>query len=71
LLPIVAAWIYNEWWTAVDGANLATVTDLLRAHLVDDQLPLTLVASLEHRPVGTATLLAHDVDTEQWPELSP
>jgi N-acetylglutamate synthase-like GNAT family acetyltransferase len=26
---------------------------------------------LERCPVGTATLLAHDVDTEQWPELSP
>jgi len=34
-------------------------------------MPLTLVASLECCPVGTATLLAHDVGTEQWPEFSP
>jgi predicted N-acetyltransferase YhbS len=71
LLPTVAAWIYNEWWTAVDGANVGKLTDQLRAHLIQDQMPLTLVASLERCPVGTATLLAHDVGTEQWPELSP
>src|ERR1700730_13763549 len=67
LLPTVAAWIYNEWWTAVDGANVGTLTDLLRAHLIPDQMPITLVASLERCPVGTATLLAHDAGTEQWP----
>jgi predicted N-acetyltransferase YhbS len=71
LLPTVASWIYNEWWTEVDGANEGKLTGLLRAHLIKDQMPLTLVASLERCPVGTAMLLAHDVDTEQWPELSP
>ena len=43
----------------------------MRGHLVHDQIPLTLVASLDSRPVGTATLLAHDVGTEQWPDLTP
>jgi predicted N-acetyltransferase YhbS len=71
LLSTVAAWIHDEWWTAVDGANVGKLTDLLQAHLIRDQMPLTLVASLEHCPVGTATLLAHDIGTEQWPELSP
>jgi GNAT superfamily N-acetyltransferase len=71
LLRTVAGWIYNEWWTAVDGANVGHVSDLLQTHLIRDQIPLTLVASLELGPVGTATLLAHDVDTDEWPELSP
>lgn len=71
LLPVVATWIYQEWWTTVAGASTDTLTDLLRAHMVPDQMPLTLVASLETLPVGTATLLLHDVGTEQWPELSP
>jgi GNAT superfamily N-acetyltransferase len=31
---------------------------------------MTLVASLERIPVGTATLLAHDVETEEWPDPS-
>ena len=68
-LPIVADWIYRQWWTTVEGASTATLSDLLRAHLVLDQIPLTLVASLDAQPVGTATLLVHDVGTE--PDKSP
>jgi GNAT superfamily N-acetyltransferase len=71
LLPTIAVWIYSEWWTEVEGATVGTLTDLLRAHLTADQIPVTLVASLECSPVGTATLLAHDVETEEWPDLSP
>ncbi len=71
LLLTVAGWIYNEWWTEVEGASVGTLTDLLRAHLTADQIPMTLVASLEGCPAGTATLLAHDVETEEWPDLSP
>lgn len=71
LLAIVAGWIYNEWWIDIDGASLGKLTDRLHTHLVADRFPLTLLASLDCRPVGTATLLAHDVGTEQWPELSP
>lgn len=70
-LPIVADWIYHQWWTAVEGASVVTLSDLLRSHLTLDQMPLTLVASINSRPVGTATLLAHDVGTERWPDLSP
>ena len=71
LLPSVAHWIYNQWWTSVAGANVNTLTELLRTHLVLDQIPLTLVASADSRPIGTATLIAHDVGTEQWPDLTP
>lgn len=53
------------------GGSVGTLADLLRAHLVRDQIPLTLVASLNRCPVGTATLLAHDVETEEWPDLTP
>jgi len=52
-------------------SGVGKLTDPLRAHLIRDRMPLTLVASSELCPVGTATLLAHDVGTEQWPELSP
>ena len=71
LLPIVATWIYNEWWTTVPDASVDSLTTRLQSHLVHGQIPLTLVASLGDRPVGTATLLAHDVGTEEWPDLSP
>jgi len=67
----VATWIYNEWWTTIPGASVEDLMSRLQPHLIADQIPLTLVASSEARPVGTATLLAHDVGTEEWPELSP
>jgi predicted N-acetyltransferase YhbS len=70
-LQVVAAWIYDEWWQYVEDTSLAKLTDLLRPHLVSDQIPFSLVASLHTLPVGTASLVAHDVGTEQWPQLSP
>ena len=69
-LPLVAAWIYEQWWTDSDETP-DSLGAKLRAHLTPDCLPLTLVASLEHHPVGTVTLLEHDVGTELWPHLSP
>lgn len=68
---MVAAWIYDEWWQDVEGSSVGNLTDLLRAHLVPDHIPLTVVASLDTLPVGTATLVAHDSGTEQWSHLSP
>ena len=71
LLPIVAGWLYGEWWASVADETVENLAGRLGAHLIRERIPLTLVASLEGGPVGTATLLAHDVGTEEWPELSP
>lgn len=71
LLPVVATWIYNEWWSGIAGETVETLTRKLGAHLTHDRIPLTLVALLQRRPVGTVTLLDHDIGTEQWPERSP
>jgi predicted N-acetyltransferase YhbS len=71
LLPSVARWIYAEWWQDSQDASVTRVTELLRPHLVPDRMPMTLVASIGPDPVGTASLLAHDVGTERWPRLSP
>ena len=71
LLPLVAAWIYDEWWQYIEGSSLSNLTELLHAHLIPNHIPLTVVASLDTLPVGTATLAAHDIGTEQWSHLSP
>ena len=69
---MVAAWIYDEWWQrSIAGSSVSQVVDLLRTHLEPNHIPLTLIASLDTLPVGPATLLAHDVGTEQWSHLSP
>jgi len=70
-LPVVAEWIYGQWWTTVEGASVATLSNLLQGHRVLDRIPLTLIASWDSRPIGTATLLAHDIGSERWPDLSP
>lgn len=71
LLPIVAGWIYKEWWTGIAGETEESLAGKVSAHLTPDRMPLTLVASLEQGPIGTVTLIQHDVGTEQWPERSP
>lgn len=71
LLATVAEWIYQQWWTTAPGESVVTLAARLQAHLIHDHIPLTLVASTGYQAVGTVTLLAHDVDTEPWPELSP
>ncbi len=70
-LATVARWIYEEWWTGQPGESPDTLAAAFREHLVPGRIPLTLVASIDERVVGTATLLEHDVGTEQWPDLSP
>jgi GNAT superfamily N-acetyltransferase len=71
IVPLVATWIYEEWWSETPGSSVSQVADLLRAHLALNRMPSTLVAFLDRLPVGTASLLEHDVGTEEWPDLSP
>jgi predicted N-acetyltransferase YhbS len=70
-LPTVAQWIYGQWWSEVPGASVATLEAMLREGLTQAPMPLTLVATSEHRPVGTVTVLAHDVGTERFVAMSP
>lgn len=70
-LATVAQWIYRQWWTAVPGASAASLGAMLRAGLTQAPLPLTLVATAAQHPVGTVSVLAHDIGTEAWPALSP
>ncbi len=70
-LPSVAQWIYRQWWSEVPGASMATLEAMLREGLTQAPMPLTLVATAEQRPVGTVSVLAHDVGTEAWTPMSP
>ncbi len=44
---------------------------MLRERRTSDQIYETFVALLDSVPVGTATVLDHDVDTERRPDLTP
>jgi predicted N-acetyltransferase YhbS len=71
LIETVAGWIYRSWWTQVPGASAGTLAAMLRANIARPPPPLTLVACVAQQPVGTVSLLAHDVGTQRWAALSP
>ena len=68
LVPIVARWLWEAFWQR-RGASLAAVHDLVaasRARLGPPQCFVRLDAGV---PVGTASLVARDLDA--WPDLTP
>jgi predicted N-acetyltransferase YhbS len=69
VVPILAAWIYNEWSYLYPGATLQDFTGLLLERMDKKSLPLTLVAIEAGEPVGTASLKAFDMETRN--DLTP
>lgn len=70
-LPVIAEWIYHEWWTHIPDASPDTLAELLQSNLTSDSIPLSLVATVNEDPIGTVSLLEHDVDTDQWSRYTP
>jgi len=68
-LPQVASWIFNEWGNLIQGLTLNAVEAKLQTHLNLDSIPLTLVASFDGMPVGTASLVYQDMSSR--PDLTP
>ena len=68
-LPQVASWIFGEWGHLTEGVTIEKVAAKLQTHLHPDAIPLTLVASLNQLPVGTASLMFEDMSSR--PDLSP
>jgi predicted N-acetyltransferase YhbS len=69
VVPILAAWIYNEWSYLYPGTTLQDFTGLLLERMDKKSLPLTLVAIEAGEPVGTASLKAFDMETRN--DLTP
>ena len=62
-IPILAAWIYNEWSYLYPGATLQDFENLLRERINKEKLPLTLVAFEAGEPIGTVSLRTFDMET--------
>jgi predicted N-acetyltransferase YhbS len=69
VIPILAAWIFNEWSYLYPGATMPDFEGLLRERINKKSLPLTLVAIEAGEPVGTASLKAFDIETRS--DLGP
>ena len=68
LVPMVAQWLWDEWHLDADDSLEAT-HDAVAASVSPSGPPQTFVLLVDSRPVGTASLVAHDLD--ERPNLTP
>jgi len=68
-IPELAARHYGQWAHLYPGETPADFEYHLRTSAQKDAIPLTIVALVDGEPVGSAGLIAHDL--ESHPELSP
>jgi len=65
VIPVLAAWIYDEWSYLYPEMTLHDVISLLRERTNKEKLPLTLVAFEAEEPVGTVSLRTFDLETRR------
>jgi predicted N-acetyltransferase YhbS len=68
-LPLVADWIYKEFWTHKPDYSPAFFEKLLRDAAIEHQIPLSLLATVNDVPAGTVQLIEND--DEQRTHLRP
>ncbi len=62
-VPILAAWIYDEWSYLYPEMTLHHVISFLQERSNKEKLPLALVAFEAGEPVGTVSLKMFDMET--------
>ena len=67
--PLLAAWHHREWADLLPGWSREQAEAELRSHVNRRAVPTTFVALDGGRPVGSASLLASDLDG--WEHLAP
>jgi GNAT superfamily N-acetyltransferase len=68
LVPVVAEWLWNAF-ARVRGRSLEYMVDAVSKSVTTRPMPRTFVLMTEGEPVGTASLVAHDLD--ERPDLTP
>lgn len=66
--PIIADRIWRAWWKP-KGYALSFIENLVRQNLADEPIPLALVAHDEGTFLGTASVIASDLD--ERPQYTP
>jgi GNAT superfamily N-acetyltransferase len=69
LIPTLARWHYEEWGYFHPGSSVNDFATRLQSHLGRKRIPTTFVALSKGIPIGSASLVAHDMDTRM--DLSP
>ncbi|HEX3271470.1 MAG TPA: GNAT family N-acetyltransferase [Ktedonobacterales bacterium] len=68
-VPLIAGWHWQEWGDIDPLGSLAQWTQGLYERTLRDQIPTTYVAVEQRQPVGSVTLVEHDMAI--WLDLSP
>lgn len=68
LVPVVACWLWHEFWQH-GGHTLGHVRNIVAASTAETGPQQTFVLLVADVPVGTASLVAHDLGSR--PELTP
>ena len=69
LIPMLARWHYKEWDYFNPGSSVEDFIARPQSHLNRKKIPKTYVALSNAIPRGSASLVAHDMDTRM--DLSP
>ena len=68
-VPLIAGWHWQEWGDTDPLGSLAQWTHGLYERTLRDQIPTTYVAVEQRQPVGSVTLVEHDMEIRV--DLSP
>lgn len=68
-MPTIGRWHWDEWGRHDPGGSLEAWTESLTRRAGRDVIPTTLVALVGDSPVGSSSLVKHDMSTRQ--DLSP
>ena len=68
-IPLLAEWHHDAFGYLRPGFSIAERIALLQERCGRRELPITFIASSGHELLGSAMLIAHDMDTH--PEYSP
>ena len=68
LVPMVARWLWDEWHLDA-GDTFESVRDAVAESVSSSGPPQTFVLVVDDQPVGTASLIDHDLD--ERPDLTP
>jgi GNAT superfamily N-acetyltransferase len=69
LIPTLARWHYEEWDSLNPNSSVEMYVQRLQSHLGRKRIPTTFVASSRGIPIGSASLVTHDMATRT--DLSP
>lgn len=68
-LPLVAKWIYDEFWTDKPGYSSQVFEDKLTEATQKNKIPLSFIAFVDGAPAGTVNLIEND--DEKRTHLAP